>query len=66
MENKRQQEKKEAALLEELTMLGNMIKLHEWTRFGQKEAEDEEALEAKLDSEAAGLKTDRSQSQGEG
>ena len=47
---------KEAALVEELTLLGNMMKLHEWTRFGQKEAAEEEELEVKLDSEAYSLK----------
>jgi hypothetical protein len=53
-------EKKEAALLEELTLLANIVKLHEWTRFGPREAEEEAELEAKLDSEAAGLSTAQS------
>lgn len=65
MGNEEDKEKKEAALLEELTLLGNMVKLHEWTRFGPGEAEEEAELEAKLDSEAAGLRTDRSQNKKE-
>ena len=52
MGNEEEKEEREAALLEELTLLGNMMKLHEWTRFGSKEAEDEAEFEAKLDSEA--------------
>ena len=65
MGNEEEKEKKEAALLEELTLLGNMIKRHEWTRFGPEEAEDEAELEAKLDSEAAGLEIDQSQNRKE-
>jgi hypothetical protein len=57
--------KKEAALWEELTLLGNMMKLHEWTRLDPREAEEEAELEAKLDSEAAGLKTDQWQNKRE-
>ena len=34
--------------MEGLALLGNMMKLHEWTNFGQKEAEEEERLEDKL------------------
>jgi hypothetical protein len=44
---------REEAILEELTLLGNMMKIHEWTQFGQKEAEEEEDIEANLDAEAA-------------
>ena len=65
MGSEEDKEKKETALLEELTLLGNMVKLHEWTRFGPREAEEEAELEAKLDSEAAGLRTDRSQNKKE-
>ncbi len=54
METQEEKEKKEEALLEELTLLGNMMKLHEWTRFGQNEAQEEEEIEMKLDSEASG------------
>ena len=46
--NGQKKEKAEEALLEELALLGNMMKLHEWTNFGQKEAEQEEELEDKL------------------
>ena len=49
--------KKEKAIEEELALLGNMMKLHEWTRFGQNEAEQEEEIETKLDSEASGSTT---------
>jgi len=44
--------KEAAAILEELTLLGSMMKLHEWTRFGQGEAEEEACLEANLNAEA--------------
>ena len=57
MGDEEEKERKEAALLGKLTLLDNMIKLHEWTRFGPQEAEEEAQLEAKLDSEAAGLNT---------
>ena len=50
---KDEKEKKEAALKEELTLLGNMMKQHEWAQFGQEEAEEEAELESKLDSDAA-------------
>lgn len=43
---KDEKEKKEAALKEELTLLGNMMKQHEWTQFGQEEAEEEAELES--------------------
>jgi len=48
---KESEQKKDDAVLEELTLLGNMMKLHEWTKFGQGEAEEEACLEANLDSE---------------
>jgi hypothetical protein len=51
MENEKKQ--KEAALREELTLLGDMMKEHEWAQFGQKEAEEEAELESHLDSKAA-------------
>jgi hypothetical protein len=44
---------REEAILEELTLLGNMMKIHEWTQFGQQEAEEEEDIEANLDAETA-------------
>ncbi len=40
MGNPKDKERREATLLEELTLLGNMMKLHEWTSFGSKEVED--------------------------
>jgi len=44
-------EKEQKALLAKLNLLADMMKLHEWTVFGQKEAEQEEEAEAKIDSE---------------
>lgn len=54
MEEKEREEakKEEAALLDELALLGSMMKLHEWTRFGQEDAAKEACLEANLDAEA--------------
>ncbi len=46
-------EKENEAVLKKLALLGEMRKLHEWTVFGQKEAEDEEEAEAKIESEAS-------------
>jgi len=43
-------EKEQKALLAKLNLLADMMKLHEWTVFGQKEAEQEEEAEAKIDS----------------
>ena len=45
--------RKEDAILEELQLLEKMRKEHEWVVFGQKEAEEEEKIEAKLDIEAS-------------
>jgi len=50
-------EKEEKALLEKLRLLANIRKQHEWIAFGQKEAEDEEEAETKMDSEASGSTT---------
>lgn len=58
-----EKKKEEEALREELTLLGSMMKLHEWTRFGQNEAQEEEEIETKLDSEASGSKTERSENE---
>jgi len=44
---------KEDTILEELQLLEKMRKEHEWVVFGQKEAEEEEKIEAELDSEAS-------------
>ena len=46
-------EKEKEAILKKLALLGEVRKLHEWTVFGQKEAEDEEEAEARIDSEAS-------------
>jgi hypothetical protein len=50
-------EKEEKALLEKLRLLANIRKQHEWIAFGQKEAEDEEEAETKIDSEASSSAT---------
>jgi len=47
--------KKRKALIAELKLLADMMKQHEWASFGQKEAEDEERTEARLDAEVSGL-----------
>ena len=41
----------EKAILEELQLLEKMRKEHEWIVFGQKEAEEEEEVEAHIDLE---------------
>ena len=46
-------EEKQKAILEELQSLEKLRKEHEWIVVGQKEAEEEEAAEAKIDSEAS-------------
>jgi len=51
-------EKQQKALLAKLTLLAEMMKLHEWTTFGQKEAEDVEKTETNIDSEASGSTTE--------
>lgn len=51
-------EKEKKALLQKLRLLANMRKQHEWIVFGQREAEDEEEAETKLDSEASDSTTD--------
>jgi hypothetical protein len=50
MEDEKQ--KKEDALKKKLTLLGNMMKQHEWAQFGQIEAQEEEGKESKLDAKA--------------
>ena len=44
--------KEEKAILAKLQLLASMRKQHEWVVVGQKEADDEEKAEAKIDSEA--------------
>jgi hypothetical protein len=50
-------DKGKKALLEKLNLLAKMRKQHEWIAFGQKEAEDEEEAETKMDSQASGSTT---------
>lgn len=45
--------RKEDTILEELQLLEKMRREHEWVVFGQKEAEEDEIIEAELDSEAS-------------
>lgn len=49
-----EEEKKQKAILEELQLLEKLRKEHEWIVVGQKEAEEEEEAEARIDSEASG------------
>jgi len=52
-------EKRQKAILEELALLERMRKLHEWTVFGQEEAEGLEKAEEKLESEAPDSTSDQ-------
>jgi len=54
-----EKEKEQKAILAKLTLLAKMRKLHEWTVFGPKEAEDEEKTEIEIDSEASDSTTDQ-------
>lgn len=60
-EKDKERDKEEKAILAKLTLLAEMRKLHEWTVFGQREAEDEEKAETEIDSTASGSTTDRSE-----
>lgn len=53
-------EKEKKALLQKLRLLAKTRKLHEWVVFGQKEAEEEEEAETKIDSQASDSTTARS------
>ena len=53
MEKEEEKKMHEKTILEELQLLEKMRKEHEWVVFGQKEAEEEEKIEAELDSEAS-------------
>jgi GTPase involved in cell partitioning and DNA repair len=46
-------EEKHKAILEELQSLEKLRKEHEWIVVGQKEAEEDEEAEARMDSEAS-------------
>ena len=54
-----EKDREEKAILAKLTLLAKMRKLHEWTVFGQREAEDEEKAETEIDSEASDAKIDQ-------
>ncbi len=60
-EKDNERDKEEKAILAKLTLLAEMRKLHEWTVFGQREAEDEEKAETEIDSTASGSTTDQSE-----
>jgi len=53
MEKEEEKKRQEKTILEELQLLEKMRKEHEWVIFGQKEAEEEERIEAELDIEAS-------------
>jgi hypothetical protein len=53
MDKEEQKKRKGEAILKELQLLEKMRKEHEWAVFGQKEAEEEERIEAELDEENA-------------
>ena len=52
-------EKQEKAILAKLQLLASIRKQHEWVVVGQKEADDEEKAEAKIDSEDPGSAPDK-------
>ncbi len=49
--------KKEKAIIEELRLMEKIITEHEWIAVGQKDAEEEEEAEVKLESETSDLTT---------
>lgn len=53
MEKEEEKKMQEKTILEELQLLEKMRREHEWVVFGQKEAEEDEIIEAELDSEAS-------------
>ena len=46
-------EEKQKAILDELQLLEKLRREHEWIVVGQKEAEEDEEAEARMDSEAS-------------
>ena len=52
--------KEEKAILAKLQLLANIRRQHEWVVVGQKEADDEEKAETKIDSEAPDSTPDKS------
>lgn len=50
----KEEERKQKAILDELQLLEKLIIEHEWIVVGQKEAEEEEEAELRMDSEASG------------
>lgn len=57
MDKQEEKKRKEEALLKELQLLEKMRREHEWVVFGSEEADEEERIESKLDSEASGETT---------
>jgi hypothetical protein len=55
----KEEEKKQKAILGELQLLEKLRREHEWIVIGQKEAEEEEEAELRIDSEASGLIPER-------
>lgn len=51
----KEEEKKQKAILDELQLLEKLRREHEWIVVGQKETEEEEEAELRMDSEASGL-----------
>ncbi len=52
--------KKEKAIIEELQLMEKIITEHEWIAVGQKDAEEEEEAEVRLESEASELTMEKS------
>ena len=50
----KEEERKQKAILDELQLLEKLRREHEWVVVGQKEAEEEEEAELRMDSEAPG------------
>ena len=53
MDKEEEKKRQEKAILKEFQLLEKMRKEHEWVVFGQKEAEEEEKIEAELDIEVS-------------
>jgi hypothetical protein len=49
----KEEERKQKAILDELQLLEKLRREHEWVVVGQKEAEEEEEAELRMDSEAS-------------
>lgn len=53
MDEEGEKKRNEEVTLKKLQLLEGMMKQHEWVVFGQKDAEEEERIEAELDPEAS-------------